>query len=102
MPHFWRYDQVEPRDDVLLGIPDTWKIEVYKIQSGDSGKVYYVQLLSSEIPKIVGRGDSGRTWIYLCNCPEGVFRAPLSVLGIESPCKHASHLADFLKEKKKK
>ena len=96
MPHFWKYDEVEPRDDVKTNLPDDWRLRVYKIVSGDTGKTYYVQVL-------IGKNARTHTevqTIYICNCPEGIFKAPLSILGLGYPCKHAEHLAEFLKERK--
>lgn len=89
----WRYQKCDTRDDVKTGMPDGWKVDVYKVTSGDSGKQYYVQCISS-----LTMDD-----IYLCNCPEGTFRAPLGIVGASAPskiCKHAENLAAFLKEKK--
>lgn len=96
---FWKYDKVDVRDDVKIQLPDNWKLEVYKIVSGDTGKTYYVQVLKEVWEKSSGN-DSGSCPIYLCNCPEGTFRASLSVVGLGPACKHAEHLAEFLKERK--
>ena len=95
----WRYELVDTRDDVSLALKSTtMSTEVYKVTSGDSGKKYYVQVLSIE--QEMGRVPS--TKVYLCNCPEGTFRAPLSVIGLGPVCKHAKNLAVFLKERKSK
>lgn len=90
MPHFWKYDKVDVRDDIADVLKGTsWTLNVYKTVSGDSGKIYYVQILTAKYGSI-----------YICNCPEGIFKAPLSILGLGMPCKHAEHLAEFLKERK--
>lgn len=87
----WTYELVDTREDVRLGMPAGSKVEVYKVTSGDSGKKYYVQRV---------RIESGE--FYLCQCPEGTFRAPLGILRVvKDVCKHAGNLAQFLKEKKR-
>lgn len=80
----------------LRGSPAT--LEVYKVTSGDSGKKYYVQVLSIE--REMGRVPN--TTILVCNCNEGYFRIVLAILGIEDPCKHTIHLKEYLEERKKK
>ena len=96
----WKYDVAEVRDDVKWTLPDNSSLEIYKIVSGDSGKIYYTQVLriSSDPSSKAGLSKP----IYLCNCPEGTFRAPLSVVGQGPVCKHAENLAAFLEEKKRK
>ena len=101
---FWKYDKVDTRDDVTVKLPDNAKLEVYKTVSGDSGKIYYIQVLTLRSAPHYESGIVLRLKpqiIYLCNCPEGTFRAPLSILGLECPCKHAEHLAEYLKEMKR-
>ena len=88
-PKIWKYDQVEVREDVKAQLPDGCQLDVYKVLSGDSGKTYYIQIQSMK-PAVP---------IYLCNCPEGTFLAPLSIVGLGPQCKHAENLAAFLKEK---
>lgn len=88
----WKYDLVDTRDDVKTEMPDGWKVEVYKVTSGDSGKTYYVQH--------VHWGDSKGSYFF-CSCPEGIFRAPIAMTGGKC-CKHAENLKQFLEERKKK
>lgn len=90
----WAYEEVEVREDVKTNLPDDWKLRVFKVRSGDSGETYFVQVLD---------GNSNRystSQIVLCDCMQGKFLAPLSVLGTgeDFNCKHASQLLDFLKK----
>jgi hypothetical protein len=91
MPNLWKYDEKELRDDVKLNLPEGWKLRVFHVTSGDSGKKYWVQILrSSERSDFV---------ISLCNCDQGYFQLPLSVLGLKICCKHAENVLAFLKER---
>lgn len=90
----WKYDQVQLRDDVKLGLPEDWAAFIYKITSGDSGKTYYTTLLTN--PKT-------KQTIQFCTCPEGMFRAPLAVLdAVPFLCKHTENLLEFLRQKGEK
>lgn len=94
---FWKYEQTVTREDVLTALPDHCTVTVYKVTSGDTGKIYYVQVLKIrwDFPN---KQNASQT-VYLCNCPEGTFRAPLEVVGAGRGCKHAENLAVFLKER---
>ncbi len=95
MPKLWQYDEKELREDVKLNLPEDWKCRVFKVTSGDSGKTYWVQLLSNDYAAL----NVKRMTLSLCNCSEGYFQLPLSVLGLKMCCKHASNLLEFLKDK---
>lgn len=88
----WKYDLLETREDVLREMPDGWRVEVYKVTSGDSGKEYFVQK--------VARPGVPRMYFYLCNCREGLFRIPVAITGGRC-CKHTENLIEFLKGKGK-
>ena len=88
----WVFDEKDVRDDVKLNLPDDWKLRVFHVTSGDSGKKYWVQILTTRNPL---RYESA---ITLCNCNEGYFQLPLSVLGLKKCCKHAERTLDFIKE----
>ena len=76
----WKVDEKEVRTDVKDNLPNDWELKVFKVTSGDTGKTYWVQAL---------RKKAGVT-VFLCDCPEGKFKAPLLVLGLrEFMCKHA-------------
>jgi hypothetical protein len=94
MSKLWKYDQVQLRDDVKLGLPEDWAAFIYKITSGDSGKTYYCTLLVNA---------KTRQQIEFCTCPEGQFRAPLAVLNaVPHVCKHTENLVEFLRQKEHK
>jgi hypothetical protein len=84
----WEYDEKPIREDVKLNLPDGWKLRVFQVTSGDSGKKYWVQLM-----------DSAQSQMTFCNCAEGYFQLPLAVLGLKACCKHAGNLLKFLEEK---
>ncbi len=92
-PGVWKYDETYVRDDVKTNLPDSWKVRVFKVLSGDSGNKYYVQVMQGP------RNSSPFIPIALCNCNEGTFLAPLAILGLPTGlCKHAKNLLAFLKE----
>lgn len=102
----WKYEQLDTREDVITAMPDNWTVRVYKVTSGDSGKKYHVQIVEEirAVKLLPGApGSDRKERIYLCNCPEGTFKAPLSIVGAlpYGPCKHAQNLAMFLAEKKR-
>jgi hypothetical protein len=90
----WTYEPADLRDDVELIIHDSknYKIEVWKVTSGDSGEKYYVQILKQIAPPHL---------YYFCHCPNGFPMIPLEVLQLGKHCKHIEHLKQFLKERKK-
>jgi len=90
MPLLWKYEELDLRDDVKLALPENWRLSVYKVTSGDSGKIYHVQQMFSSKGQVIS----------LCNCSQGYFQLPLAVLGLKSPCKHADNLNEFLDEKR--
>lgn len=80
-----KFRNCEIREDVKLNLPDGWKLRVVEVTSGDSGKKYFVQYLSNKETK---------QRIVTCQCPQGYFQIPLTVLGFqESWCKHARDVA---------
>lgn len=94
----WQYDERDIRPDVELNLPPDWKLQVFKVTSGDSGKHYWIQVLRQKDWKA-----SRRQTITLCNCPEGQFLAPLVVVGLgEHRCKHATALLAYLEDKEEK
>ena len=98
----WTYEEVDVRDDVKLDLTGLqWKLRIFKVIAGEeegkkySGKPWYVQVLS---PTDLNKASD--LDIFLCDCPEGKFRGPLSVIGYDqTPCKHSENLLAFLKEK---
>jgi hypothetical protein len=87
----WKYEEVEVRDDVKLALPSSVvNVQLFKTVSGDTGKTYYIYKLTPKVGKA----------IYLCNCPEGIFRAPIEVFGAGRGCKHIEHLAEYLEGRK--
>jgi len=93
MSPMWKYEEKELREDVRLNLPNHWKCQVFKVTSGDTGKEYWVQ--------IIGSGGHHLNQIVLCDCPEGKFHQPLTVLGLKDfICKHGQNLLAFLKDKK--
>lgn len=98
----WKYEKLDTRDDVKTAMPDNWTVHVYKVTSGDSGKKYHVQVIEDGLRFSSAAIKGTRHRIYLCECPEGTFKAPLSIVGAlpYGPCKHAQNLAMFLSEKK--
>jgi len=96
----WQFEKVDTREDVATKMPDTFKVEVYKIKSGDSGKTYYVQYISQHGK---GRNEKDVVGFYLCNCPEGTFRAPLGIVSaVQCACKHSEYLHHALTKGKTK
>lgn len=82
----WKYERKDVREDVETQMPDNWKLEVWLVTSGDSGDQYWIQVLTESL--------TGKTTpLYLCDCPQGKFKAPLSVVGLGPQCKHAINLA---------
>jgi hypothetical protein len=100
VPHFWTYEKVDARDDVKTEMPKG-SVEVYKVIAGEeegkkfSGKPWYVQVVR------VSHGGAPSLY-YLCNCPEGIFRMPMTLIGLGPQCKHSRNLAVYLKERKMK
>jgi hypothetical protein len=84
----WKYEECDVRDDVKLALPEGWSLRVFRVQSGDSGEKYYVQIMQTR---------HSPQPICLCDCMQGKFLAPLSILGLGEPCKHGSNLLAFLK-----
>jgi hypothetical protein len=86
----WAFDQIDIRDDVDLALKDSdWKLRVYKVLSGDSGEIYWIQWLH------LGEREEGPgTDIILCDCLAHKFQHPLEVLGMgqEVRCKHIIRL----------
>jgi hypothetical protein len=95
----WIFEEKDVRDDVKLNFPDEWKLRVIHVTSGDSGKKYWVQILhkklafENEIPK-------HKLPITMCDCNEGKFQQPLSVLGLKICCKHAEYALAYIRERK--
>jgi len=90
----WSYDEKQIRDDVKLNLPDEAKVRVFHVTSGDTGKKYWVQLL-----RIIDPATGRLSMITMCDCQQGYFQLPLSVLGLKICCKHAENLLEFLREK---
>lgn len=73
-------------------LPRMYTARVFKITSGDSGKIYYVQLIHRHHVK---------ARIALCNCKYGYFRAPLTLGGYKKEhCKHIRFVRKWLRERK--
>ena len=93
----WKYEQVDLREDVRLGLPDDWAAFIYKVTAGEeegkrfSGQAWYCTIL---------RNAKTDQTIEFCNCPEGWSRAPLAVLNaVPHLCKHTENLMEFLRQK---
>jgi hypothetical protein len=86
----WQYRDLGVREDVELELPVGYKLYVWEVTSGDSGKKYWVQILNFE---------SFKRPITMCSCNQGTFQQPLSILGLKICCKHAENLLLYLKEK---
>jgi hypothetical protein len=102
----WTYDEKELREDVRLNLPADWACRVFKVTSGDSGKSYWVQVMWNHAgplePGTLLRLQRAQKVIILCDCPEGEFHQPLTVLGFQDfVCKHGKNLLQFLEEKGK-
>jgi len=106
----WVFEECEPREDVRLALPDGWRLRVFRVTSGDSGDKYWVQILREQdredsTTRLQGRrlsDDTGKLMtVVLCDCMQGKFLAPLSILGLGSGelCKHSKQLLAFLKSK---
>jgi hypothetical protein len=97
----WVLDECNVREDVADIISDSWELRVFKVTSPDSGNVYWVQVLRRRgVPK--GKNEEWDTPAVFCNCPHGLFMAPLQVVlfgpcGLDTICKHAKVVWDFLK-----
>jgi hypothetical protein len=94
MPTLWKYEIKELREDVEVNLPDNWTCIVAKVTSGDSGKPYWVQVMSDK--------KAPTQVLAVCQCPEGYFKAPLTMIGLRVFfCKHVVNLLAFLKEREK-
>lgn len=91
MPLLWSYEELDLRDDVKLALPKGWTVRLFRVTSGDTGKKYHVY-------RIIGNNG---VKISTCDCPEGYFRLPISILGLGDCCKHFTNLEVFLKERKR-
>ena len=79
-----KYEECNLRDDVKLHLPEGFKAKVYKVTSGNSGKVYFVQL---EWDK------EGNLILSTCQCVAGYFQ----ILIAGTPCcKHVKALLEVL------
>ena len=77
----WVMDERPLRKDVNEACLPIYNIRVFKVISGDSGIIYWVQRIENLHVSV--------PIIYLCDCPVGKFKAPLSIIGVEKlPCKH--------------
>lgn len=95
----WVFEEFNVREDVKLNLPDDWKVRVFRVVSGDSGKKYWVQVVSHEV-----QGKLGKRYdrSFLCNCNDGWFKVPLLILGLQDfTCKHGVQLSAFLQSEKK-
>ena len=105
--------QVEEKSlnkNVELNLPKDWHLRVFKVVSYASGETYWVQWMRRQ-PLTNFR--AGVTWgapidgiplnyhhVVLCDCPNGKFRAPLSICAPnpkeqrvpESECKHIEYV----------
>lgn len=88
------YREAPLRDDVKLNLPDDYICRVFEVTSDDSGHVkkYWVQILQ---PK-----KNLRQVLAVCQCNEGYFKAPLTILSLQDFfCKHVQALLGYLREK---
>lgn len=76
----WKVDEKEVRADVKDNLPNDWDLKVFLVTSGDTGKKYWVQVMT----------ERNTAPVFLCDCPEGKFKAPLTILGLRDfMCKHS-------------
>ena len=97
----WIFDEKDVRDDVKLNLPDDWKLRVFQVTSGDSGKKYWVQILDKRLLDSESKNKVTSSVITMCDCNEGKFQQPLSVLGLKICCKHAEETIGYVKSRKK-
>jgi len=96
----WSFDRRPLNDVCKLNMPKNWHLEVYKVQSGDSGEIYWVQVMWEVDPDTKERA-SGTNMVF-CSCPVGQFQAPLIYLGLKDfICKHGQALLAYLRSKSK-
>ena len=106
----WSYRKAEVRPEIEAGLPEGWKLKVYHVTSGDSGKKYWVQILTHTYTKTkIGSDDAPvgtKTYsykLYLCDCNEGRFHAPEWIANFVTgtsqgePCKHGKFILEALK-----
>jgi len=93
----WKVDERQVREDVQVNLPPEWRLRVFKVVSGGTGKIYRVQWLRKKY-FIRGAGTKASPVIPLqnilwCDCPEGKSKAPLTILGIDDfECNHVQHV----------
>lgn len=92
---FWQYEKCAPLN---VALPDGWKVEVWRVTSGDTGKAYYVQVLTG------AHGTTPVESTYICNCKDAMIHGQnLVAIARESyGCKHSENLHKYLEERKKK
>lgn len=83
------FDRCNVKDEVKLLLPEGYEVKVFKATSGDTGKEYFIQVLSCE---------HGPT-ILLCDCYAGKFVQPAEILGLgkDLRCKHVRDLLEVIK-----
>jgi hypothetical protein len=88
--YHWKLVEKALPKQVKKGLPNTYGARIFEVTSGDSGKVYWVWLIHR-------KHQPAR--ITLCDCRDGYFKAPLSLLGQkEFFCKHIQKVRHFLKK----
>lgn len=93
----WSYSQKDLLDEVKENLPEDYSLLVYKVTSGDTGKEYWVQLMYHASKP----GGFHNQIFAMCNCNQGTFRLPLTVLGMKDFfCKHVTNLLEFIEEQK--
>lgn len=81
-------------DKVRVGLPSGYTCRVFRSTSGDSGKDYWINL-------VWGPGQELTRPFAVCQCHDGFFKAPLSMLAIpDGYCKHVQDLLALLPMRK--
>lgn len=87
------FDEANVREDVVLLLPSNFTVRIFHITGSKSGKEYWIQVMFDST-----RRNSLSHAICLCDCPQGKFLAPLSIVDVQDKrCKHALALVDYLK-----
>lgn len=107
--NLWRYEKVPVRGALQVvqdNLPN-WRVEVWKVTSGDSGETYYIQsMYCHKVPPTGELATIYKCTIYLCNCESAIMRGQnmqsisAGILQVGNGCKHVEHLKLYLKERK--
>jgi hypothetical protein len=112
MPNFWRYEKCapltihSPEGNHQRELPEWFHVDVYRVTSGDTGRSYYVQILTETRVISVTSSASSQNFsttksTYICNCQDAMIHGlNLVAIARESVgCKHGEKLREYLEEK---